>query len=58
MLHMELPLMSDQVMLNGQTYMTDGHMTKNTHEPVFCYLLIHNFCMTNSVSTEQNLFDC
>ena len=33
MLHMELSLMSDQDMLNGQTYMKDGHTTKNMHKP-------------------------
>ena len=41
MLHVEQPLMCNQVMLDGWTCMTGGHATKNAHELFFGDLVIH-----------------
>ena len=49
-LHMELPLTSNQIVLNGQTSMMDRHTTKNMHERFFYELAMHNSCMTYSAS--------
>ena len=51
-LHVELPLMSQQVMLNTWTSTTDGHITKNAHKPFLGDSVMHDLCTTNSASAQ------